>query len=65
MNHPSNLRPRFEVKNPGSNDASLDILSCTTRTFYGQLLADKKTIIFALDYRKETLHAEPTFNAKQ
>ena len=40
-------------------------LDCTTRTFYGQLLADRKTVIPALDYWKENLHPEPTFNAKQ
>ena len=64
-NHTSDLQPRFEVNNPGSNNDSLDILNCTTRTFYGQLLADRKTVIPALDYWKENLHPEPTFNAKQ
>jgi exonuclease III len=59
------LQPRFEVNTTDSNSASLDILNCKTRTFYGQLLADEQTVIPALDYWKENLHPEPTFNAKQ
>lgn len=62
--HSPDLQPRFEVKNPESKDASSDILNCRTRTFYGQLLADRKTVIPALDYWKENLYPVPTFNAK-
>ena len=63
-NHSPDLQPRFEVKNPESKDASSDILNCKTRTFYGQLLADRKTVIPALDYWNENLYPVPTFNAK-
>lgn len=59
------LQPRFEVSSSDSNVASLDILNCKTRTFYSRLLADKNTVIPAVDYWKENLHPEPTFNAKQ
>lgn len=59
------LQPRFEVNTSDSNNASLDILNCKTRTFYGQLLADKQTVIPALDCWKENLHPKLTFNAKQ
>ena len=58
------LQPRFEVSSSDSNVASLDILNCKTRTFYGRILADKQTVIPATDYWKENLHPEPTFNAK-
>ena len=59
------LQPRFEVKTTDSNVTLLDILNCKTCTFYGQLLADRQTVIPALDYWKENLHPEPIFNAKQ
>lgn len=63
-NQQPDLQPRFEVKTSDSNDA-LDILNCKTSTFYGQLLADRQTVIPALDYWKENLNPEPTFNGKQ
>jgi len=44
------LQPLFVVNTSDSNNASLDILNCKTRTFYGQLLKDRQTIIPALDY---------------
>ena len=61
----SELQPRIEIKTSDSQGASLDILNCRTRTFYGQLLADRHTVIPATDYWKENLHPEPSFNAKQ
>ena len=64
-NQSPDLQASFEVKTPDSNGDSLDILNCKTRTFYGQLLADRQTAIPAVDYWKENLHPEPTFNAKQ
>ena len=61
----SELQPLFEIKTSDSQGASLDILNCRTCTFYGQLLANRHTVIPALDYWKENLHPEPSFNAKQ
>ena len=63
-NNSPDLQPRFKVKTSDLNDASLDILNCKPHTFYGQLLADRQTVLPALDYFKENLHPENSFNAK-
>ena len=65
LDPPITLQPRFELKNTDSNNVSIDILDCKTRTFYHQLLEDRPTVIPSLDYWNENLQHEPIFNAKQ
>ena len=57
----SDLQPRFVIRDANPNNASQDILSCKTRTFYGQLLKDQQTTIEAVDFWKENLR-HPTPN---
>ena len=55
----------FVVQDSNPNNAPRDILCYTTLTFYGQLLKDQQTTIPAIDFWKENLRPEPTFNAGQ
>ena len=61
----SDLQPRFVMQDANPNNASQDISSCKTRTFYRQLLKDQQTTIPAVDFWKKKLRPEPIFNAKQ
>ena len=61
----SDLHPRFVIRDTNPNNASPDILSRKTRTFYGQLLKDQQTTIPAVDFWKGNLRPEPKFKAKQ
>ena len=62
---PPSLQPCFGIVNSSPGSTPIDITLCRTRHFYGELLQAEKPVIPALDYWRQNLHPEPSFNAKQ
>ena len=62
---PPSLQPRFNIQASSPNQDSLDILSCKTRHFYGQISSMHKPVIPAVATWKRTLQPEPAVNSKQ
>lgn len=61
----SDLQPRFVIQDSNPKNASREILSYTTRSFYGDLLKDQQITIPAIDYWKDNLRPVPTFNTRE
>lgn len=51
----TDLQPCFVIQDSIARNASREILSYTTRTFYGPLLKDQHTTTPAIDFWKENL----------
>ena len=62
---PPTLQPCFAIRTAGASQTPIDILSCKTRHFYGQLHDRKKPVIPAVDRWKASLQQEPTFSSIQ